>query len=204
MMTSWFEIGGKSIIEYLMTSRHLENYFLIIPYRVPHIVYYLTFVSVLLGWSIQLYRKGFKQSIRYLFLYSLVDYVFLLVCSTCIFRDVTETRNFCLIPFWSYREIMNGTMRYIIQDLMNVVVFLPIGFLSPLSFNHMNIKRVLLLGCSISIIIELAQLLFKTGLCEFDDLFHNSLGVAVGYGLYVLVGCMVKFLNMCGIRSRIL
>ena len=31
--------------------------------------------------------------------------------------------------------------------------------------------------------IELIQLVFKLGLFEFDDIFHNVLGAMIGYGL---------------------
>ena len=201
-MISWFEIDGKGIIEYLMTSKRLENYFLDVPFRVPLKVYYLTFVSVILGWCVQLFKKGLKNSISYFPLYSLVAYVFLLVCSTCIFRDVTETRTLCVMPFWSYKEIINGEPKYIIENLMNVVVFLPIGILTPFVRKNIGVKKIILLGVAVSFGIELIQLFFKTGLCEFDDIFHNVLGVLLGYAIYVLTSAIMKrLLNIC--RSKV-
>lgn len=187
-MISWFEIDGKSFIEFLMTSKQLKNYFTIVPLRVPLIVYYISSLFLLIGWGVQIYKKGFRNSFGSLFMYILFVYVIILFCSTCVFRVVSESRNFCLIPFWSYREIMTGSSKYIIENLMNVLVFLPIGFLVPLAYK-VYFRGVLLLGLVISLTVELTQMLFKTGLCEFDDVFHNTLGACLGYQLYKFICC---------------
>ncbi len=197
-MISWLEVDGKSVLEYLMTSKRLENYFLIVPYRMPLIIYYLSFVTVLLGWIIQLYRKGLNRSIRYLFLYSLTAYVALIICSTCIFRDVTATRNLCMSPLWSYIKILDGEPKYIVENLMNILVFLPVGLLMPLSHNGINFKKVVIIGTTLSLVIEIIQFSLKTGMAEFDDVFHNTLGTAIGYILYLIISFMLsKMMMLC-------
>lgn len=197
-MISWLEVDGKGIIEYLMTSKRLENYFLVVPLMVPLMVFYLTFVSVILGWSVKIYRKGLNNSIRYLFLYSLFAYLVLLICSTCIFRDVTVTRNLCITPFWSYIKIFDGEPKYIIENLMNMVVFLPVGLLLPLSHNEISFKKVIVIGAIISLIIEILQFSLKTGLAEFDDVFHNTMGTAIGYVFYLIVSFILsKMMMLC-------
>jgi glycopeptide antibiotics resistance protein len=40
--------------------------------------------------------------------------------------------------------------------------------------------RIILIGFLISLTIEILQLVTKRGLFEFDDIFHNTLGVAIG------------------------
>jgi glycopeptide antibiotics resistance protein len=44
--------------------------------------------------------------------------------------------------------------------------------------------RVALLGFLTSFTIELLQLILKRGLFEFDDMFHNTIGVGIGYGVW--------------------
>jgi glycopeptide antibiotics resistance protein len=43
--------------------------------------------------------------------------------------------------------------------------------------------EVVLLGFLTSLSIELLQLVLKRGLFEFDDMFHNTFGVILGYGI---------------------
>jgi glycopeptide antibiotics resistance protein len=43
--------------------------------------------------------------------------------------------------------------------------------------------KVALLGFLTSLSIELLQLVLKRGLFEFDDMFHNTFGVILGYGI---------------------
>jgi glycopeptide antibiotics resistance protein len=45
-------------------------------------------------------------------------------------------------------------------------------------------RRVILLGFFTSLTIEILQLVAKRGLFEFDDIFHNTLGVAIGYWIW--------------------
>ncbi len=43
-------------------------------------------------------------------------------------------------------------------------------------------------GDGLSCVVEMLQLVMGRGLCEFDDVFHNVVGTAVGVGV-VLLGC---------------
>jgi len=43
---------------------------------------------------------------------------------------------------------------------------------------------IILSTIGLSFGIEVIQLVFKLGLFEFDDVFHNVLGAVIGYGLW--------------------
>lgn len=43
------------------------------------------------------------------------------------------------------------------------------------------------LGCLISISIETMQYIFKCGFSEVDDVMHNTLGCAIGFGIAKLM-----------------
>ncbi len=42
-------------------------------------------------------------------------------------------------------------------------------------------------GGGLSFAIESTQYVTKTGFAEFDDVFHNTLGCVIGYGIYLVV-----------------
>ncbi|WP_207706695.1 VanZ family protein [Acetobacterium tundrae] len=46
-------------------------------------------------------------------------------------------------------------------------------------------NTVILLGFLISVSVECLQLITKTGIFEWDDIIHNTIGVIVGYGIYL-------------------
>ena len=52
--------------------------------------------ALFVGW------KGVKTGLRYSAVLLLVEYIFLLFCSTVIFRATGETRQYDFHPFWSY------------------------------------------------------------------------------------------------------
>lgn len=117
----------------------------------------------------------------------LVEYIFLIYCSTVIFRIYSEERGFNLSPFWSYEAIHNGNEVLILQNIMNVMAFIPIGILFCLWFTKGKWWKVMGLGCLISISIEVLQFILKRGFSELDDVMHNTLGCIIGYGIVQLV-----------------
>ena len=52
--------------------------------------------ALFVGW------KGVKTGLRYSAALLLVEYIFLLFCSTVIFRTTGEIRQYDFHPFWSY------------------------------------------------------------------------------------------------------
>ena len=88
-----------------------------------------------------------------------------------------------LTPFWSYVAIADGQKELIEENLLNVALGIPFGFLLSFICTKNALLKSFLFGAAFSACIELSQLFFKRGLCEFDDLFHNTLGSVVGCGI---------------------
>ncbi len=66
-------------------------------------------------------------------------------------------------------------------------MFIPLGLLPPLLWNRMEpFWKPLLLGFSVSLCIELTQLLLPRG-TDIDDIWLNTLGAALGYGIFSLL-----------------
>ena len=120
--------------------------------------------------------KGVRIGLRWSSVLLLIEYIFLLVCSTFIFRPTGETRQYDFHPFWSYDR-----PELLVENIMNVVVFIPVGILLCVAFKQMTWWKALLIGCSISISIESLQFWFMKGFSEVDDVLHNTVGFLIGY-----------------------
>lgn len=139
-----------------------------------------------LGIVLLLVSCGIKKGLKYSSELLLVEYVFLLFCSTVIFRTVSETRQYVFHPFWSYKAIQDGREDLLAEDIMNVVVFVPVGILLEFMVHgsRFTINKALLaalIGCGISVSIETLQYFFYRGFSELDDVMHNTIGCILGY-----------------------
>ena len=126
----------------------------------------------------------------------LAEYYFLVLCSTVICRASHGERHIELVPFWNYLDIWNRVdyPADLIEVLLNMALFVPIGLL--LGGFGFKTKKVLLSGICLSGIIEVSQFVFCKGLCETDDVMHNTFGCAIGYfGFLVLLKVKRLYLN---------
>lgn len=120
--------------------------------------------------------KGIRTGFRWSSFLLLIEYIFLLFCSTVIFRPTGETRQYDFHPFWSYDR-----PELLVENIMNVVVFIPVGLLLGSAFKQMTWWKALLIGCSISITIEALLFWFMRGFSEVDDVMHNTVGCLIGF-----------------------
>lgn len=69
---------------------------------------------------------------------------------------------------------------------LNVVMFLPLGFLIPLIWQSLGkLRYILAAGCGFSVLIEVSQILSLRG-TDVDDVIMNTLGAVLGFGFYKL------------------
>lgn len=133
-------------------------------------------------------RTGFKWSSVLL----LIEYIFLLFCSTVFFRTTSELRKYDFQPFWSYQAIQDNREDLLAENIMNVVVFVPVGLLLGIAFKQMTWLKVLLIGCCISVTIEALQFYFMKGFSEVDDVMHNTVGCLIGWFMVKGLRFMLK------------
>lgn len=113
-------------------------------------------------------------------------YLALLISGTILNRSMRDEYSVQLSPFWSYRELLKERdINLAIQIVNNILMFVPWGILFPTVFKSMqkvwcNIGSAFLF----SFALETIQLIFKCGLFEIDDMFNNTLGAVVGYGIW--------------------
>jgi glycopeptide antibiotics resistance protein len=122
-------------------------------------------------------------------------YLILLLGGTLLNREIGNEYLIEWVPFWSYIDLFCEWERHLaIQILYNVLVFIPWGFLLPAAFCGMRKIRMVVMGTiGLSFSIEAIQLIFKLGLFEFDDMFHNVLGAVIGFFLFHLLHLFIVF-----------
>ncbi len=137
--------------------------------------------------------KDKRLNIKYLSLSTLFFYISCIICHTIIFRESSESYSYKLIPFWSYIEIFrSGQLVYLYENILNVILFFPIGFFMRAFLGRDKFMTAMSIGLCLSVLIEIAQLLFRKGLFEFDDLFHNCAGCALGFGTYLVLRRIIR------------
>ena len=148
-----------------------------IPIEYVLISFLMLSVAIVIG---MLVMKG-SRAMRFVLGTLLAEYYFLVLCSTVICRASHGELHIELVPFWNYLDIWNRVdyPADLIEVLLNIALFVPIGLLfGGLGFKT---KKVLLMGICLSGIIEVSQFGFCKGLCETDDVIHNTMGCVIGY-----------------------
>jgi len=98
-------------------------------------------------------------------------------------------RQWNLQLFRAWREAYQRfTLQIWLNVLLNIALFVPLGFLLPLLAKQFR-KWYLSLGAGfgVSLLIELTQLITGSGMCDVDDLFTNTLGAMLGWCAAMLV-----------------
>ena len=93
-----------------------------------------------------------------------------------------------MVDDWNDVSLLNITA--------NLLLFSPIGFFVPLIWTKFNsFKKVISIGLAVTIIIEFVQLFIGRS-TDVDDVFLNTLGIMIGYLLFLLRLILLKpFIN---------
>lgn len=99
-------------------------------------------------------------------------------------EDIHMVREVNLIPF-HYENVFEGDFP-LFEALLNILVFVPFGFLLHKAF-HGHVLREALLVVSLSLSFEITQYVLSIGASDITDLITNTLGGVVGIALAVLI-----------------
>lgn len=153
------------LIEILTIS--LSGYIFI----VPEIVLYFWYLN----------KKGKKQKIfhaatTFVFCYYLIG----ILTMTGITSFEAFSPRIVLVPFV---DMIRGP----IDTILNVILFLPLGFFLALLYKNYNrISIIALTGFLLSLSVELIQM-FGMGITDINDLITNTIGTCLGYSIYKLL-----------------
>lgn len=121
-------------------------------------------------------------------------YIVIVFGATIGDRVSTDSKSLSMHLFSSYKDAWNnfspGAWRNII---LNILMFVPLGILLPLIFNNCRKCWITyLIGLFFTLIIEVIQLISGRGIFEIDDIFNNTLGCIIGYGIVIIfISCFV-------------
>ena len=114
------------------------------------------------------------------------------------YRSFNALPEYNLIPF---RTIENLIVNYKYYELDawiynlfgNVAAFMPLGFLLPIvSGAKKKLRVTVLLSFALLLMAEAAQLIFRVGVFDVDDIILNMLGVIFGYMVYIMISRVNK------------
>lgn len=106
----------------------------------------------------------------------LVLYLAVIIYLTLMYRESGGTQaNFEL--FWSYKKLFtDGDARA--DTFKNIWLFIPLG---AVIYKLQPKRLILIIPVFLAAVIEAIQYFTGMGLCEFDDVFNNSLGAFIGF-----------------------
>ena len=97
---------------------------------------------------------------------------------------------FNLIPII---DIVNSPLDYIRNTVLNIILFVPFGFLlATLWKEYRSLRTVALAGLTLSILIEVLQI-FTFRLTDVDDLITNTAGAVLGFYIAKLFSFRLPF-----------
>lgn len=126
-------------------------------------------------------------------LYRLVLIYFLFLSEGFGRKSFSELQyRYNLVPFleiqrfWIHREKVGNLLAFM-NIAGNVIGFVPYGFFLPiLNPGFRNIWLTGLTGFGFSLSVETIQLVFRVGCFDVDDLILNTLGVVLGYCMFLI------------------
>lgn len=115
--------------------------------------------------------------------------VALIIWITILGRDILIDSPVIYRPFHAFisfvKDIRRGRLG--VNFLGNVVLFLPLGFLTPIVIENIKWQKVVLTGAVFSLVIEIIQLLTSLGCFDLDDVILNTIGTVLGISLWKAV-----------------
>lgn len=152
---------------------------------------YVTLLLVLCVSALVIFtRKGviyiqLKRMLTVMF----AEYLVVLLCFTIIFReDDYESK----IYYSLYRNYLADNMKLLQDALVNIAMFVPVGFCTSVLLRRPWWLKILLLSGTLSCCIELSQYILSRGICDTNDVINNTIGGLCGYWMYRVVRMIRK------------
>ena len=124
----------------------------------------------------------------------------LILWFTIFSRPEATTRHTVLGLFASFRSLFAGEASgrtEAIQNLINILFFIPYGFFFPEKKGGW--QAVALYGALFAVLIEVTQYVFILGWAEVDDVLSNTIGAVIGFFLWF---CLHKLLTKSSAKSH--
>lgn len=164
-----------------------EYTFLAIGITILFLLIFIFFYKVI--YIRMLHRKKTIKLKKIIILMLFIMYIIIVICATFFSRNKGYTGKINLSLFNSYREAyFTGSESNWINIILNIMLFVPMGFFLPLLSNKLNKNYITIsIGLLITLSIEILQTVTTLGIFEIDDIFNNVLGTLIGYDLINII-----------------
>lgn len=109
---------------------------------------------------------------------------------TVFMRSSANSARASFIPFISFVNARSNVEIYR-SMLMNVCLFLPLGLSMPFALSgkvRRNVIITIVFALLLSAGVEAIQFVFRSGMCETDDVIMNTLGASTGTLSFLICG----------------
>ena len=177
---------------YPLRFTYLRYLFKVILFEIPPIHWLTAFeLALLIIMALRRIRDRKQMSSgRCLSAGLLAGYMYIVLASLVLIRTSSPAIRFQPRFLWSYIEIIKGNRYLLWENALNILLFVPIGFLLKIIQPKWKIRHIVYIGLVYSIALELLQLALHRGLFEFDDMLHNTAGVFLGTVLFDTLGSL--------------
>lgn len=161
---------------------------LFIPYVYIAAVYTAIYLFVRAAVSIRNKKIDWKRERLHILMYINLLVIIYFTFSPLLL-DLNEVFN-CRINLIPFVYLLDYDVRaHMIYNVFgNIMMFVPTGIVLPVLYKRLdNFFKVAGTGLLISLAIEILQLPFADRTSDVDDLILNTLGVVIGYVLFVIV-----------------
>ena len=113
-----------------------------------------------------------------------LGYMAIVGCITLLSRE-TGSREGIDLTLFATMGVWDRADAFVVE---NVLLFIPIGVLLPMSWKRcQNVVLCLIAGGFTSILIEGSQYITKRGFVQLDDIVTNVMGTFIGFLLFMIV-----------------
>ena len=107
------------------------------------------------------------------------------------FKEIASST--CRAVFRNSKNLFGSSHASPVEDLfLNIILFVPFGFLLPYLFPKLNAWKTILLATVFSSVVEAVQYFAHMGCCDIDDVINNVLGTCIGYACWAFYKRMVR------------
>ena len=166
------------LVFYYVTSNFLDSHF-----QGLYVIEPLLYLLILFGQTLIFYGSSYlllNPSHRIpTFVLRLLWVIYFLVMILLLFFRVYHDNNINL----NILELFNFETTNLSQTILNLILFIPIGYW----LKHLKISSVLLLSLLLITSIELLQFVSHRGIFDVVDILINTIGIMIGYIIFKTV-----------------
>ena len=166
------------LVFYYVTSNFLDSHF-----QGLYVIEPLLYLLILFGQTLIFYGSSYlllNPSHRIpTFVLRLLWVIYFLVMILLLFFRVYHDNNINL----NILELFNFETTNLSQTILNLILFIPIGYW----LKHLVISSVLLLSLLLITSIELLQFVSHRGIFDVVDILINTIGIMIGYVIFKTV-----------------